>query len=127
MAAGGAGRRIVSAVETAFYHGFAWEPYRTERAIPPFVWPIHVNRFAEDESPVHRGNGSARPAKRGLKPRINRFAFKGEHAKDTFVDATERFAGHETFQPLDAKGKFARSQRSLGGNTTGTQPLEIGR
>lgn len=46
---------------------------------------------------------------------INGFAFKGQHAKDSFMHAAQQFSAHESFDGFDAESKFAQRQRAFRG------------
>ena len=48
----------------------------------------------------------ARPSQ----PGVHRFAFHGQHAKDGFMHAAQRFLAHKAFQGFDAQGEFAQGQ-----------------
>ncbi len=44
------------------------------------------------------------------KPRVNRFAFQGQHSKDALVNPPERFAPHKSLQGLNPQGELTQSE-----------------
>jgi hypothetical protein len=58
-----------------------------------------------------------------LQTGVHGLAFKGEHAKDAFVNAAKRFLPNEAFQCFNAKSKFAKCQRALGRHRATTEAL----
>jgi hypothetical protein len=60
-----------------------------------------------------------------LQTGVHGLAFKGEHAKDAFVEATTRFLPNEAFQRFNAKSKFAKCQRALGRHRATTEALSV--
>src|SRR5262245_3997909 len=57
--------------------------------------------------------------------RIDRFAFEGEDAEDTFMDATQGFIADKPLQCLDAQSELSQGQRALAAEPSGAKPRDI--
>jgi len=58
-------------------------------------------------------------------PGIDRLAFQGEYAEDTFMDTSQRFSLHEPLEGFHAYGELTESKRALGAETSGAKTFEM--
>src|SRR5215468_2306802 len=78
---------------------------------------------------ISLGNSVGRPgpARCGLEPRVDWFAFEGEHAEHALVYPEQRLAAGEPLQRLGAERELAGRQRPLAGQVAIPEPVEVGR
>jgi len=60
-----------------------------------------------------------------LKPRINRFAFHGQHAERAFMNLVKRILPDKPLQRFHAKGEFLQGQVLFPAEGTFFQPLQM--
>src|SRR5215468_3338275 len=78
---------------------------------------------------ISLGNSVGRPgpARCGLEPRVDWFAFEGEHAEHALVYPEQRLAAGEPLQRLHPQRELAGRQRALPGQVAVPEPVEVGR
>lgn len=72
--------------------------------------PLHDSQTIRMTSRIPVSPIMSRDGSHLLQSRIDRFAFHGQNAEDTFVDSSERFFLNEAFQSFNAQGEFTEGQ-----------------